>query len=122
MLIIPPMGYIIINHFCFVFVQVQLSAHLPAVHDTLPLNGKSAGLRAESVAQSEQKYLTLALGELPVMDFFGGKFHKFFFNCKLTMQSTPLPKDYFTGILMGKLKTAKCQLTNHTALNHFTLN
>ena len=34
---------------------------------------------AESVAQSEQRYLTLALGELPVMDFFGANFHNFFF-------------------------------------------
>lgn len=49
---------------------------LAAVHDTLPLNGKSAGLRAQGAAQSEQKCLTLALGELSVMDFFGVKFHK----------------------------------------------
>lgn len=53
--------------------------HLPAVHDSLPLAGKSAGLRAESLAQSEQQCLTLALGELPVMEFFGVKFPFFFF-------------------------------------------
>lgn len=37
------------------------------------------GLCAESVAQGEQRYLTLALGELPVMDFFGVKFRNNFF-------------------------------------------
>lgn len=84
------------------------------------------GLSAERIAQSEQRHLTLALGELPGMDCFGVNFHNCFKNVKLRCRI--LEYSFAQGlffsllILMGKLKNTTCYIISHRTLSHFTIN
>lgn len=86
---------------------------------------RAMGLSAECIAQSEQRHLTLALGELPGMDCFGVNFHNCFKNVKLRCRI--LEYSFAQGLFFLCLyfwvnwKTPR-YIISHRTLSHFTIN